>query len=88
MIDGESKHHYIPFSGWTVLTEINWTISDGAGNVIGDPHRQIVPVDETDVVPVQSVGSTECPFRYRRRGHTRSSTGVAAQSTVATYGRR
>lgn len=55
MTDGESEHHYIPFSGWTVLTEINWTISDGAGNVVGDSHREIVPIDETDVVRTNPV---------------------------------
>ena len=44
------------------LTEINRTVSDGAANVVGDSHRQIVSVNETDVVPVQSIGATECPL--------------------------
>lgn len=35
-----------------VLTEINRTISDGAPDVVGDSHGQIVPVDETDIVPI------------------------------------
>lgn len=35
-----------------LLTEINWTISDGAADVVGDSHGQIVPVDETDIVPI------------------------------------
>ena len=35
-----------------ILTEINRTVSDGAANVVGDSHGQVVPVDETDVVPI------------------------------------
>ena len=53
-----------PTSNGKVLTKIDRTISDGAADVVGDSHRQIEPVDETDVVPIQSIGSVECPFRY------------------------
>jgi len=53
-----------PTSNGKVLTEIDRTISDGAPNVVGDSHRQIEPVDETDVVPIQSIGGIECPFRH------------------------
>ena len=41
---------YTPANG-KVLTEINRTVSDRTANV-GDSHGQIVPVDETDIVPI------------------------------------
>ena len=62
--DEIERYYYIPYVEWKVLTEIDRTIGDGAANDVGDSHRQIEPVDETDVVPIQSIGSIECPFRY------------------------
>ena len=66
-----------------LLTEVGWTIGDGTANVVGDTHGQVEPVDETDVVPIESTGVAECPFSHRCRGHTRARTGVAFQSAVA-----
>jgi hypothetical protein len=66
-----------------VLTKIDRTIGDGAANVVGDSHRQVVPIDETDIVPIQPIGGTECPFSHRRWRHARAGIGVAEQSAVA-----
>jgi len=71
-----------------VLTEVNRTVSDRAADIVGDSHGQVVPVDETDIVPIKSISSTECPFSHRRRGHTRSRMGITQQSTVAACGNR
>ena len=68
---------------WGLLTEVGWTIGDGAANVVGDPHGQVEPVDETDVVPIESSGVAQCPFSHRCRGHTRARAGVTFQSAVA-----
>jgi len=66
-----------------VLTEVNRTVSDGAADIVGDSHGQVVPIDETDIVPIKSISSTECPFSHRRRGHTRSRMGIT-QTKVRT----
>ena len=53
-----------------VLTEVGWTIGDGAANVVGDSHGEVGPVDETDVVPIKSTGISEGPFSHRCRRHS------------------
>jgi hypothetical protein len=47
-----------------------------------DPHREIIAVNERDVIPVKAVGCTEGEFCERNRRYAGTSVGVAMQSPV------
>lgn len=66
-----------------VGAEILGALSDGASDVVGDTHGEIVTVYEGDIVVILAISSGQSPLGEGCGGDTSAGAGIALETTVA-----